>query len=84
MAECKWLHNEFCTNHECPMRADYCPVPDRPSVCRYEERRDKEEEFGAMKAIDLIEGYIEEPNSIDKEWVDALRLCLKLLREKVQ
>ena len=38
MAECKWCYDEFCTNDKCPMRADYCPVPNDEGVCRYEER----------------------------------------------
>ena len=83
MAECKWMKNEFCVNHDCPMRADYCPLPDYPGVCKFEDRRDEEERFRIMKTIDLIENYIEEPNSIDKAWIDALRICLTALREKV-
>ena len=35
---CKYCKDEFCVNAECPMRADYCPVPDITGVCRYEER----------------------------------------------
>lgn len=36
-----------------------------------------------VKAIALIEDYIEEPNSIAPDWLEALKLCLRLLREKV-
>lgn len=38
MAVCKWCFDEFCVNDACPLRADFCPVPDIPGVCRYEER----------------------------------------------
>lgn len=38
MADCKWCLDEFCTNDQCPMCADYCPVVDYEGVCRYEER----------------------------------------------
>ena len=38
MAECKWCVDEICVNADCPMRADYCPVPNDEGVCRYEER----------------------------------------------
>lgn len=38
MADCKWCHDEFCTNDKCPMRGDYCPVPDVEFVCIYEDR----------------------------------------------
>ena len=42
MAECKWCKDEFCVNADCPMVADYCPVPNDEGVCRYEERTPKE------------------------------------------
>lgn len=43
MAECKYCVDEICVNADCPMRADYCPVPnDEEGVCRYEERTPKE------------------------------------------
>ena len=35
---CTYCKDEFCVNDKCPMRGDYCPVPDMPGVCRYEER----------------------------------------------
>lgn len=40
MAECIYNRDEFCTNDQCPMCADYCPVPDDEGVCRYEEREE--------------------------------------------
>lgn len=42
MAECKWCVDEICVNADCPMRADYCPVPKDEGVCRYEDRIPKE------------------------------------------
>ena len=36
--ECKYCKDEICVNADSLMRADYCPVPDDPGVCRYEER----------------------------------------------
>lgn len=38
---CIYNKDEFCTNDECPMRADYCPVPDVEGVCKYEERNEE-------------------------------------------
>jgi hypothetical protein len=35
---CKWEQDEICTNPDCPMRADYCPVLDIEEVCRHEDR----------------------------------------------
>lgn len=49
MAECKWCYDEFCTNDKCPMRADYCPVPNDEGVCRYEERISEQKERGGEK-----------------------------------
>lgn len=39
MADCKWMLWEICTNAECPMCCDYCPVADTEGVCRFEDRR---------------------------------------------
>lgn len=36
--DCKWCLDEFCTNDQCPMCCDFCPVANDPGVCRYEER----------------------------------------------
>ena len=38
MADCKYYYDEFCVNDQCPMCTDYCPVPDTPEVCRWENR----------------------------------------------
>ena len=40
--DCKYYYEEFCVNNKCPMCADYCPVPDTPDVCKWEERRCEE------------------------------------------
>lgn len=39
MADCKWMQDEMCVNDQCPLCADYCPVPDVEGVCRHEERK---------------------------------------------
>ena len=41
--ECKYCDEftEVCTNPECPMRADACPVPDTEGVCKYEDRAER-------------------------------------------
>ena len=48
---CEWNKNKMCVNDECPLRGDYCPVPDIPGLCRYEERH----EMTARKAWENIE-----------------------------
>lgn len=35
---CKYNINEFCANAESPSRADYCPVPNTPDICKWEDR----------------------------------------------
>lgn len=37
---CKYLEefNEICTNPDCPLVADCCPVPNEEGVCRFENR----------------------------------------------
>jgi hypothetical protein len=32
--------DEICVNDDCPVCADYCPVPDTDGVCRYEDRKE--------------------------------------------
>ena len=39
--ECKYNQDEFCTNADCPMCGDYCPVPDIDGVCQYEDREEE-------------------------------------------
>lgn len=34
---CKWYKDEFCTNDKCPYCADYCPVAQDDTVCKYRE-----------------------------------------------
>lgn len=38
--ECKWCLDEICTNADCPMCCDFCPVPDTAGVCKHEDRHE--------------------------------------------
>ena len=38
MPDCKYCQDEVCVNADCPMCCDFCPVPDTPGVCRFEDR----------------------------------------------
>ena len=41
MPDCKYCQgDEVCVNYNCPMCCDFCPVPDIPGVCRFEEREE--------------------------------------------
>lgn len=48
MSNCNYCHDEICVNADCPMRADYCPVPDIEGVCRYEEREEETLALGGV------------------------------------
>lgn len=40
---CKWLSddfNEICTNADCPICCDFCPLSNYPVVCRYYEPKE--------------------------------------------
>ncbi len=34
---CKWYKDKFCTNDKCPYCADYCPVAQNDTICKYRE-----------------------------------------------
>jgi hypothetical protein len=40
---CKYCKDEFCVNDKCPYRADYCPVVQDDSICKYREEPDETE-----------------------------------------
>lgn len=83
MGECKWIQSAICTNPDC-MKGRYCPLPDYPGVCKYEDRMDEKEIAEIKWAIELIDDYVREPNSISAEWYKVLKLCRQALREKVK
>ena len=39
--ECNHNVDDICTNDQCPMYRDYCPVSDVGGVCQYEKRNDE-------------------------------------------
>ena len=43
MSDCKWMMDGICVNADCPMVADYCPVPEFENVCKYEDRGGSDE-----------------------------------------
>lgn len=71
--ECKYNHDEFCTNDQCPMRGDYCPVPTTDGVCKYEDR---EEEVwvltpkGCLEAAMIAAGIKITDSELDALWDD--------------
>lgn len=51
---CKWNQDEFCVNADCPYCADYCPVDNYDSICKYME--DEENETINDRRIKSIRG----------------------------
>ena len=47
-------------------------------------RMDENEIAKIKKAIEMIDDYLREPNSIAEDWVMVLKLCRQALREKVK
>lgn len=73
--ECKFCDNftGICTNGECPMRGDCCPVPDTEGVCKYECREEenyvltpKSCAIAALQDAALVQGP-DDP-SVDQFW----------------
>ena len=77
---CKHYHEEFCTNDQCPMRADYCPVPDSHGVCKYEELIEDEvytlTPQGCLRAA--LTDYVELDDTVfESIWSDFSELMFK-------
>ena len=53
---CNYEKDNICSNQKCPMRSSYCPVSDKPGVCKYEKRNNKlyAKAFGRWIAISLV------------------------------
>ena len=74
MADCKYCQDEICVNADCPMRADFCPVPDIPGVCRFEERE---------VTMDKIKNYLPDEEilaQLAEEAAELSQAALKLRR----
>ena len=72
--DCKYCQEEICVNADCPMRADFCPVPDIPGVCRFEERE---------VTMDKIKNYLPDAEilaQLAEEAAELSQAALKLRR----
>ena len=76
--ECIYNKDEFCTNDQCPMCADYCPVPDNEGVCKYEERKEEvwmlTPKGCLLAALDKNSVYIDDEylNHVWNDFVDLM------------
>ena len=74
MTDCKYCQDEVCVNADCPMCADFCPVPDIPGVCRFEE---------SEITMDKIKNYIPDEEilaQLAEEAAELSQAALKLRR----
>ena len=76
---CKYCENEICVNDQCPMCADYCPVPDTEGVCKFEEREDERWVLTPKGCfIAALNSHIKVDEAIiDSVWKDFTELMLK-------
>lgn len=66
---CSWCHNEKCVNDECPVRGDYCPVPDISGLCRYEERHEMTVRKAWENIVERLKLYSHEYGFTDEDLV---------------
>ena len=76
---CVYCQEEFCTNDQCPMCADYCPVPFTEGVCKFERR---EEEIWTLTpeccfSIAITDHIKADENTIKLMWQDFYTLMKK-------
>lgn len=50
----------------------------------YEDRMDEETLNRIKKAIEMIDDYLQEPNSIAEDWYKVMKLCRKALKEMLK
>ena len=78
--ECKYNQDEFCTNADCPMRGDYCPVPDIDGVCQYEDREEERYVLSPkgcfITALNDYNLYLDD-NDYDNIWESFRELMIK-------
>ena len=67
--ECKFNQDEFCTNNQCPMCGDYCPVPDVEGICKHEERI---EEKWKLTPKGCFVAALKNHISIDEDLIDFI------------
>ena len=77
--KCIYNQDEFCTNDQCPMCGDYCPVPDTEGICKYEERKEVYYTLspkGCLAAALMYHVHLDE-DVVDRIWNDYYELMLK-------
>ena len=77
--ECIYNHNEFCTNDQCPMCGDYCPVPDYEGICKYEKRKEVWKLTPKGCFVAALKNYVHcNDDVIDYLWYDFEQQMIRL------
>ena len=72
---CKYCKDEFCVNGDCPMRGDYCPVPNISGVCKYENRVEANRTpKDCLKIILDDNGFAPQDQEMSKVWDEFVEL----------
>lgn len=82
---CKFCDDftDVCTNGECPMRGDCCPVPDVEGLCKFECREDDEAyvltPLGCATAALMSVGLVQSTDDpvVDRFWAEFTELMKK-------
>lgn len=78
--DCIYNKDEFCTNDQCPMCADYCPVPDNEGVCKYEERK---EEIWMLTPKECFVSALKNHIYLDDDIIDFIWHDFEILMRKL-
>lgn len=77
--ECTYNKDDICTNDQCPMHKDYCPVPSVGGVCQYEQREDEDYTLspkGCLAAA-FHSQNIYDDDLLDDVWTEFADLMIK-------
>ena len=80
MSECKWMQSEICVNADCPLCAEYCPVPDDDGVCRFEDRSANDENQRVLALGGVVK---EEANRLAKVFAVAVGKNADIIRSEL-
>ena len=79
--KCNYNKDEFCTNDQCPICGEKCPVPEVGLICQYEERDTVDCALTPMGCFDiaLLANDIKLDNStLDAVWKDFVELMTRM------
>lgn len=67
--KCNFDYEGVCSNAECPMYYEKCPVPDMEGICRHEDR---EEEVWMLTPKGCLKVAIDNNITLDDDTIDLI------------